>query len=169
MIQYRSGGFYPDYQELPIYKLVSLYGEMRKEGLDLGLDPIHHPVYTHFSSIDDAFGKCERIYSSIVARKEIYQEIEENHLFEPPIQKISQPAKVQRMKIPENAILTLLVVENPKRGKSAERFSLYRSGMTVGEYIGLVGNPTLAINDILWDSKRNWIRYEVSSEQENAA
>jgi hypothetical protein len=43
--------------------------------------------------------------------------------------------------------------ENPKRGTAAERFELYRSGMTVAAYI-LSGGQR---RDVVWDQHQGWI------------
>lgn len=45
---------------------------------------------------------------------------------------------------------------NPKRGKSRDRFELYREGMTVQEYIEKGGYSA----DISWDVKRGFIVVE---------
>lgn len=47
------------------------------------------------------------------------------------------------------------VVPNPKRGKSAERFALYRKGMTVAQALA----AGLTRGDIAWDSKREFIKF----------
>jgi len=53
------------------------------------------------------------------------------------------------------------VHENPKRAgtDSHARFAMYRDGMTVGEYVKLVGRR-YATADIRWDSKQGFIRVE---------
>ncbi|MGO8933955.1 MAG: hypothetical protein ACLPLZ_00350 [Terracidiphilus sp.] len=55
-----------------------------------------------------------------------------------------------------------LVQGNPKRGHSAKRFSLYRTGMTVAEYVDECNSlnvPNYALFDITWDTdpKRRFI------------
>ena len=50
-------------------------------------------------------------------------------------------------------VITLLVAENPKRGASAQRYALYRTGMTVGEYLAAGGRS----KDINWDVAREYI------------
>jgi prevent-host-death family protein len=63
--------------------------------------------------------------------------------------------------------ITKLVNENPKSGKSHDRFSLYRTGMTVAEYISAVvaqgEKERLALNDLCWDINRQFIRLEAQS------
>lgn len=54
-------------------------------------------------------------------------------------------------------IITLLVEKNPKSKKSAGRYALYRTGMSVAEYAEAVGNKTLANADLRWDVARNFI------------
>jgi len=58
-------------------------------------------------------------------------------------------------KYPDEAKITLLAKENPKREGSAshKRFGLYKTGMTVGEFISKGG--TLA--DVAWDARKNFI------------
>jgi hypothetical protein len=53
-----------------------------------------------------------------------------------------------------------LVHENPKRGRSRERFELYRNGMTVAGYIGAVGNEGVALADLCGDLNHEFIRIE---------
>ena len=43
--------------------------------------------------------------------------------------------------------------ENPKRGTAAERYDLYKSGMTVAAYIAAGGQR----RDVVWDQKMGWI------------
>jgi hypothetical protein len=60
-----------------------------------------------------------------------------------------------RNKYPDDWVITVNVQENPKRADAARRFGLYRTGMTVGEYLAAGGLRT----DINWDSnpRNNWI------------
>lgn len=51
------------------------------------------------------------------------------------------------------AKIKVLVKENPKRAKAAERFDLYKNGMTVDEYIAAGGTRA----DINWDVKQQFI------------
>ena len=68
----------------------------------------------------------------------------------------------------DTRIITRLITDNPKRGASRNRFDHYRTGMTVQEYIDLVGNRTLALGDVKWDSGRNLIRVEAAVREEAA-
>ena len=52
--------------------------------------------------------------------------------------------------------ITILVEGNPKRGTAAERYNLYKNGMTVGKYIELGGQ----LRDVTWDAKHGWISAE---------
>jgi hypothetical protein len=67
-------------------------------------------------------------------------------------------AKTTQAKTPR---IKLLVAENPKRGKSASRFALYKNGLTVDTYIEksvAAGNtPALARADLKWDTERKFI------------
>lgn len=49
--------------------------------------------------------------------------------------------------------ITVLVKENPKRAKAAERFALYKNGLTIADYVAAGG--TLA--DVRWDVKQSFI------------
>ena len=172
-MEYVSGGFHPsEYRDSPIYQLVSLYREMRLDGLEAGLDPLLHPEYSTFGSIDEALGRCARIYSSIVAVKSADEEIEEFGLFKPSPKpqkhvKITskeqsiQMSKVTRAKVDNTAVITVLVEGNPKKRTAAARFEKYKTGMTVQEYIDAIGGDvTLGVNDVLWDSGKGWIKWE---------
>ena len=63
---------------------------------------------------------------------------------------------------PSKLRIRKLVQGNPKRGASAKRFSLYRTGMSVGDYVQACNSlnvPNYALFDITWDSdpKRRFI------------
>lgn len=50
--------------------------------------------------------------------------------------------------------ITLLVTENPKRGKSTHRYAIYQTGMTVDAYLAAGGRRA----NIAWDLKRGFIK-----------
>ena len=50
-------------------------------------------------------------------------------------------------------VITLLVKDNPKRGKSTARYDLYKSGMTINAYVAAGGYRA----DIAWDLHRDFI------------
>jgi len=52
--------------------------------------------------------------------------------------------------------IKILVEGNPKRGTAAERYALYKNGMTVGKYTELGGQ----LRDVTWDIKQGWISAE---------
>jgi hypothetical protein len=64
-------------------------------------------------------------------------------------------------KTPAPQTINLLVKDNPKRGKSAKRFALYRNGLTVEKYVAAsvaAGNPArLARADLNWDVVHKFI------------
>lgn len=54
----------------------------------------------------------------------------------------------------EDGVITILHKgENPKRGTAADRYDLYRNGMTVAAYIAAGGQR----RDVVWDAKQGWI------------
>ena len=67
----------------------------------------------------------------------------------------------------DDQTITLLVTENPKREGSAsrERFRLYRTGMTVKEYLQAGGSRA----DLRWDSQHNFIRLDAPVSGQAAA
>lgn len=73
-----------------------------------------------------------------------------------------------------NRIIRLLIDYNPKKGRSRERFALYRDGMTVYEYrmacrAAFGGDAySIAESDIKHDTKKRFIRVEVDAKQELA-
>jgi hypothetical protein len=73
-----------------------------------------------------------------------------------PVAKAKTPTKAK--------VIHLLVKENPKQGKSHNRFAFYRDGMTVQRYIErceAVGLPaSLARADLRWDTKHQLIAIE---------
>jgi len=52
--------------------------------------------------------------------------------------------------------ITILAESNPKRAKAAERFALYKNGMTVAKYLELGG----LLADVRWDAKQGFIKVE---------
>jgi len=61
----------------------------------------------------------------------------------------------------DNRKIKVLVSENPKRGKSRDRFALHRTGSTVAQYVARsvkAGNAaSLAMADIRWDVAKKLI------------
>lgn len=57
-------------------------------------------------------------------------------------------------KVAGDAKITLLRKDNPKRGASADRYKLYKSGMTVDDYVKAGGFRA----DIAWDMEREFIK-----------
>lgn len=47
---------------------------------------------------------------------------------------------------------------NPKRANAAKRFTYYKDGMSVADYIKKVGDRVLAVADVRWDTKKGWIK-----------
>lgn len=71
--------------------------------------------------------------------------------------------KGRSVKYEDNMIITVKIGENPKKGTAKARFALYKTGMTVKEYLDLGGKRP----DISWDAKQGWI--EVNPTQEATA
>lgn len=56
--------------------------------------------------------------------------------------------------------ITLLVAENPKYRDARRRFGLYKTGMTVGEYVKAnkpADRADRCYRDLAWDRKQGWI------------
>jgi len=84
-----------------------------------------------------------------------------------PAKKTTTPAKKKVAPAPsvtvetpdtDSAKITLLAESNPKREGSAAhgRFALYKSGMTVSEYLAAGGTRS----DLRWDAARNFVRID---------
>ena len=65
--------------------------------------------------------------------------------------------RIQYQRRRDPRIITLLAERNPKSGASRERFALYRTGMSVSEYIALGGWRS----DIAYDADRGFIRLDL--------
>jgi len=65
-------------------------------------------------------------------------------------------------------VITVLHDKNPKRGKSAERFALYQTGMTIGQYVDAViaigDRRRKAIRDITHDLEHEYISIAIPPE-----
>jgi chemotaxis protein histidine kinase CheA len=68
-------------------------------------------------------------------------------------EKKEAPAKKESKGTSDDREITVLTKENPKRADAARRFALYKTGMTVGEYIEAGGYPA----DVRWDIKQGFI------------
>lgn len=55
-----------------------------------------------------------------------------------------------------STVIRLVAETNPKRGKSAERFAIYRDGMTVAEFLAEGGLRA----DLAWDAEHGYISLE---------
>lgn len=85
-------------------------------------------------------------------------------------EKVAKPEKAKKVKsdsgangstkrsISQTAKITLLATENPKRADAGRRFALYKTGMTVAEYVKLAGPKGSA--DISWDSRQGFIKLD---------
>jgi len=77
-----------------------------------------------------------------------------------PAAKSAKPAAPKkagggRASFTEDAIITVVHKgDNPKRGTAADRYALYRNGMTVAAYIAAGGQR----RDVVWDQKMGWIK-----------
>jgi len=69
--------------------------------------------------------------------------------------------KTKKSDWPDSSRITVLVAGNPKRRTAAQRFALYRNGMTVAEYKAAVGEKQ-AVLDLRWDVKMQFIKIELS-------
>ena len=89
----------------------------------------------------------------------------------------SHPSNVQALghvHRDSNRVIRMLIDHNPKRLKSAERFALYRDGMTVYEYRMACRTAQggdayqVAESDIDYDVRKGFIRIEIDADQELA-
>ena len=159
-------------------EIVQLYNQMRKEGISFGLSESRYPELKRFTSVDDAIKRSLMIFSSVIAVKESHEavlredkqeEIPQKRTESIPVvrpQKTSN--KMAKSKVQDTDIITVLVDKNPKSRGAATRFDYYYSGITVKEYVELVGDRAKAVADILWDTEHGWIRYESAEESEAA-
>ena len=63
------------------------------------------------------------------------------------------PPKRKESKGVDLRIISIVSANNPKRGSAAKRFALYRTGMTITEYLAVGGRR----QDIVWDAKKGFI------------
>lgn len=172
-IEYISGTCHlDDLKQLTREELSELFVQMRREGIVSGLDPTRYPV-RKFKSLDEGWKYCQAIFSSVVAAKESQAALDqENDKIDKAFndarsivkdirgrshkkrKKKNMPRK-PKVTISMDAIITVLVDKNPKKRTAAERFSHYKTGMTVQEFCDLVGNK--GIPDIIWDMEHGWI------------
>lgn len=57
----------------------------------------------------------------------------------------------------EDAVITVKAKENPRRGAAAERFELYKDGMTVKQYTAKIGSRAEALVHLRWDVNKGHI------------
>jgi hypothetical protein len=109
-----------------------------------------------------------RVGETQVSRKEVMSE--ENTEVKPKKSRKSaeggESTRVKKVlldvpkRIQKNAVITVLVSENPKRGKSAEVFANYRNGITVEEFVKAGGST----GDVRWDIAHGFISIEQTEE-----
>lgn len=58
---------------------------------------------------------------------------------------------------PDHAVIKILAKENPRRGAAAERFELYKDGMTVKQYTAKIGSRAEALVHLRWDVNKGHI------------
>jgi len=58
--------------------------------------------------------------------------------------------------LPSTSIIRVRCSRNPKKGRSAARWRLYRDGMTLGEYIASGGRRS----DVTWDMEKGFVEVE---------
>lgn len=79
-----------------------------------------------------------------------------------------QPPATPRIGHNSSDVIRILIHENPKRGKSRDRFGCYRDRMTVAEYEEAVRRrlghveAKKCLRDLAWDINRHFIRIERS-------
>lgn len=61
--------------------------------------------------------------------------------------------KGRSVKYEDDMVITVKIGDNPKKGTAKARFALYKTGMTVKEYLDAGGKRP----DISWDAKQGWI------------
>jgi hypothetical protein len=70
-------------------------------------------------------------------------------------------ATASRKTVGDDQKIKILVTENPKRGKSRDRFALYQNGQTVEQFVARIvkaGNPvSMARADLRWDVTKGLI------------
>jgi hypothetical protein len=75
--------------------------------------------------------------------------------------RIAPDRRSERRTHSDSTKITIVATTNPKRGKSAERFALYDTSPTVGEYIAhceKIGHSRAkALADVRWDESHGFI------------
>lgn len=143
---------------LSIKKLVSVYNSYADK-----------PV-KHFRDRKTAIERCEKVMTNGDATLEntsisdVVAKLESDEAAHPePAEQVQEKKKRRGRPVtipfPADAVITRLIA-NPKRrgGAPAKRFDLYRSGLTVGEYVEKVGSPYLAKCDLKYDLSKNYIK-----------
>lgn len=131
--------------------LIVLYNRIVRDGVKAGLDQNRYKQIDRVVNQDETIKRAMMMHSSVTA-------ILGSNVVELPIKTISSMIKGNGFD--NEAKLTLIKTENPKKGKSRDRYECYRHSLTIGDYIHAVGNRTLAIADLKWDKKRGHIHWE---------
>lgn len=78
--------------------------------------------------------------------------------------KTRAPAKGKSSGVKDTDIIRIHVTGNPKKAQAAIRFSHYKEGMSIGDYITAVGDKKQALRDLAWDRKQGWISFADAAE-----
>jgi hypothetical protein len=127
-----------NFNTLKLNELTNQFNEMAMTALDMDLKGFK-PV-KKFRDLKAGVARCNELHSAIQATKK------------------KKPTLGRKSKLKDDAKISILVEENPKRGNAKQRFGLYKEGMLVSTYKDKVGDPKLAAACIRWDVKKGFIK-----------
>lgn len=138
-----------------IVEIIDRYNLKSPSGLELGIPECKIDVWKQLVEMSRAPGAVSAPQTAATTSPRLPPG-KTGRTRSPIIQK--RPGGGTKVKYSDSAVITVLIDKNPKRGTAAVRFNLYRTGMTVGEYILAGGLRT----DVNWDSnpRNGWIRVE---------
>ncbi len=131
-----------NFEAMTLDELVKTFNEMVITAVDLDL--LGFKVIKKFRDRNTGLQRCKTLHEAI--------------------QKKNGGGSTKRIRaggIPNDAKISILVEENPKRGKAKERFDLYKEGMLVSTYKEKIGDPKQAIACLRWDAKKKFIKIVV--------
>lgn len=134
-----------DFKKLTRNELLEQFNEMVGSAVDLNLNGFK--VIKQFKDTATGIRRCQELHEAIQKAKKPQK-----------AEKAPSERKARQSSLPIDGKISIIVTENPKRGRAKEKFAMYKEGMLVSTYLEKFDDPAYAIATVKWDIKHNFIK-----------